>query len=54
MASPVDALIYNAGSGVWGSIEEVGAEDFESAWRINAFGAFIAAWQVIPSMKARC
>jgi NAD(P)-dependent dehydrogenase (short-subunit alcohol dehydrogenase family) len=49
---PVDALIYNAGSGVWGSIEEVGAEDFESAWRINAFGAFIAAKQVIPSMKA--
>lgn len=48
---PTDALIYNAGKGVWGSVEEVSAEDFESAWRINAFGAFIAARQVIPRMK---
>jgi NAD(P)-dependent dehydrogenase (short-subunit alcohol dehydrogenase family) len=49
---PVDALIYNAGSGVWGSVEETRPEDFESTWRINAFGAFIAARQVIPRMKA--
>jgi NAD(P)-dependent dehydrogenase (short-subunit alcohol dehydrogenase family) len=49
---PVDALIYNAGKGVWGSAEETSPEDFESAWRINAFGAFIAARQVIPRMKA--
>jgi NAD(P)-dependent dehydrogenase (short-subunit alcohol dehydrogenase family) len=49
---PVDALIYNAGKGVWGSVEEVTAEDFAAAWRINALGAFIAARQVIPPMKA--
>jgi NAD(P)-dependent dehydrogenase (short-subunit alcohol dehydrogenase family) len=47
----IDALIYNAGTGVWGSVEEITPEDFESAWRINAFGAFMAARQVIPGMK---
>ena len=50
---PVDVLIYNAGKGVWGDAEEVGAEDFESAWRINTFGAFVAARCVLPAMKAR-
>lgn len=48
----VETLIYNAGSGVWGSIEEVSAEDFETAWRINALGGFVAARQVIMAMKA--
>src|SRR5437762_1871279 len=32
----VDALIYNAGKGVWGSVDEIGAEDFDSAWKINS------------------
>jgi short-subunit dehydrogenase len=49
---PVTVLIYNAGTGIWGSIEETSPEDFESAWRVNAFGAFLAARQVIPQMKA--
>ena len=49
----VDVLIYNAGSGVWGNIEELSASDFEQSWRINAMGAFLASKQVIPSMKKR-
>jgi NAD(P)-dependent dehydrogenase (short-subunit alcohol dehydrogenase family) len=49
----VDALIYNAGSGVWGTVEEIDAEAFESAWRVNALGALVAAQQVIPAMKRR-
>lgn len=48
----VETLIYNAGSGIWGSVEEVSAEDFETCWRINAHGAFLASQQVIPAMKA--
>jgi len=39
----VDALIYNAGSGVWGNIEEISAADFEQSWRVNTMGAFLAA-----------
>lgn len=50
---PVDALIYNAGKGVWGSAEDVSPEAFEAAWRTNTFGAFAAARSVLPSMKAR-
>jgi NAD(P)-dependent dehydrogenase (short-subunit alcohol dehydrogenase family) len=48
---PVDVLIYNAGKGVFASFEETEPQDFESAWRINAFGAFLAAREVIPPMK---
>jgi NADP-dependent 3-hydroxy acid dehydrogenase YdfG len=47
----VETLIYNAGAGIWGSVEEVSPEDVETCWRINAQGAFLASRQVIPSMK---
>lgn len=46
----VDVLVYNAGSGVWGNIEEISPEDFEMSWRINTMGLFHAAKQVIPGM----
>jgi NAD(P)-dependent dehydrogenase (short-subunit alcohol dehydrogenase family) len=49
----VDVLVYNAGSGVWGNVEEVTAEGFETSWRVNAFGAFVAAKQVISAMKKK-
>lgn len=49
----VDVLVYNAGSGVWGDIEQLSPQDFEQSWRINAMGAFLASKQVIPSMKER-
>jgi len=49
----VDVLIFNAGSGVWGTIEEVAAEDFERAWRINALGLFLASREVIPAMRRK-
>jgi NAD(P)-dependent dehydrogenase (short-subunit alcohol dehydrogenase family) len=48
----VDALVYNAGSGTWGTIESVEPAAFEGAWRVNALGAFVASQQVIPAMKA--
>src|SRR6266478_3980318 len=47
----VEVLVYNAGSGVWGSIEEATAADFEGAWRVNTLGGFLASKQVIPAMK---
>jgi len=49
----IDVLVYNAGSGVWGNIEELSAYDFEQSWRINAMGAFLVSKQVIPSMKKK-
>ncbi len=47
----IDVLIYNAGSGVWGGVEDVSAADLEAAWRINVLGAFTATREVIPHMK---
>jgi NAD(P)-dependent dehydrogenase (short-subunit alcohol dehydrogenase family) len=47
----VDVMVYNAGSGVWGNVEEVSAADFETSWRINTLGALLTSKQVIPAMK---
>ncbi len=49
----VDVLVYNAGSGVWGTVEEIGADAFEAAWRVNALGALVASQHVIPAMKRK-
>ena len=44
-------VIYNAGSGLFGSFDDVTAADFEASWRVNALGAFLVAKQVVPAMK---
>jgi NAD(P)-dependent dehydrogenase (short-subunit alcohol dehydrogenase family) len=49
----VEVLIFNAGSGVWGNVEEVKAEDLERAWRVNTLGLFLTARQAIPAMRRR-
>lgn len=48
----VTSLIYNAGAGSWGTIEEISAASFEANWKVNALGALLSAQQVIPAMKA--
>lgn len=49
----VDVLIFNAGSGTWGNIDDLSAEDFERSWRVNTLGAFLTSKQVIPHMKSK-
>ena len=49
----VDALIYNAGSGVWGHVEEVKAEDLERSWRVNTLGLFLSGREAIPAMRQK-
>jgi NAD(P)-dependent dehydrogenase (short-subunit alcohol dehydrogenase family) len=46
-----EVLVYNAGAGVFGTVEDATAEGFEAAWRVNALGALVASQQVIPAMK---
>lgn len=46
-----DVVIYNAGSGAFGTFDDVGAADFEASWRVNALGGFHVAKQVVPAMK---
>lgn len=50
---PVETLIYNAGKGVWGTVDQVSAADFEQAWRTNTLGLFHCARAAIPAMKAQ-
>ncbi|MFJ5431596.1 SDR family NAD(P)-dependent oxidoreductase [Pectobacterium actinidiae] len=48
----VEVLLFNAGSGVFADVENITPEQFESSWRVNAYGALLCAQQIIPSMKA--
>ena len=42
---PVATLLFNAGSGVFKDFDDTSVEDFESSWRVNAYGAFLCAKQ---------
>jgi len=48
-----DVLLYNAGSGSWGTIVDITCEAYEKDWRVNALGAFVSAKEVAPGMIAR-
>jgi NAD(P)-dependent dehydrogenase (short-subunit alcohol dehydrogenase family) len=50
---PVDVVAYNAGSGTWGTVEDITPDNFEGAWRTNALGLLLVSQQVIPAMKAK-
>ena len=50
---PPEVLIYNAGSGAFGTVTEITPEQFENSWRVNAFGAFVCASQCAPEMISR-
>ena len=48
----VETVLYNAGSGTWGTVEDLKPADFESAWRVNALGLLLVSKQVMPAMKS--
>jgi NAD(P)-dependent dehydrogenase (short-subunit alcohol dehydrogenase family) len=48
-----DVVVFNAGSGVWGNVEEVKPDDLERSWRINALGLFLVARRAIPAMRKK-
>src|SRR6266404_2521457 len=50
---PPDVLLYNAGSGAFGTVTEITPEQFEASWRVNAFGAFLCAAECTPGMISR-
>ena len=50
---PPEVLLYNAGSGSWGTITDVTPEQYETTWRVNAYGAFLSAKEVAPDMIAK-
>jgi len=50
---PPEVLLYNAGSGTWGTITEITPEQYEDTWRVNAYGAFVSAKAVVPDLIER-
>jgi NAD(P)-dependent dehydrogenase (short-subunit alcohol dehydrogenase family) len=50
---PVHTLVYNAGSGVFGTVEDIDPAAFEGSFRVNALGLLLAAKKVIPSMREK-
>ena len=50
---PVHTLVYNAGSGTWGTVEDITPALLEGAFRVNAMGLLLCAQRAIPAMKAR-
>jgi NAD(P)-dependent dehydrogenase (short-subunit alcohol dehydrogenase family) len=50
---PVHTLLYNAGSGTWGTVEDIEPAAFEAAYRVNALGLLLASKRVIPGMLAQ-
>ncbi|HEY6078626.1 MAG TPA: SDR family NAD(P)-dependent oxidoreductase [Polyangiaceae bacterium] len=45
-------VIYNAGSGVWGTMEQVTPEQLLDALRVNTTGLLACAQQVAPGMRS--
>ena len=52
LGSP-EILLYNAGSGAWGTITDLTPEQYETTWRVNAYGAFLSAKEVASDMIDR-
>ena len=50
---PVHTLVYNAGSGLWGNVEQIDAAALEDAFRVNTLGLFLTTRRVLPSMQAK-
>jgi NAD(P)-dependent dehydrogenase (short-subunit alcohol dehydrogenase family) len=49
---PVRTLLYNAGSGTWGTVEDIKPDVLENSLRVNALGLLVTAQRVIPGMKS--
>jgi len=47
----VEVVLYNVGSGVFGPFGDVGVDDFELSWKINARGLFLVANEVVGPMR---
>jgi 3-oxoacyl-[acyl-carrier protein] reductase len=49
----VDALINNAGLGVFGSIDELNIKDFHKVFNTNVFGLALLTKEIVANMKAQ-
>jgi NADP-dependent 3-hydroxy acid dehydrogenase YdfG len=47
----VSVVVYNAGSGTWGNVDEVSVDNFQSSWEVNTRGLLLAVKAVLPQMR---
>lgn len=47
----VDVLLYNVGAGIFGTLDDITAEQFELAWQVNCRGLFLATKEVVGPMR---
>mgnify|MGYP000636898689 CR=1 FL=1 len=48
---PVGTVIYNAGSGAWGTVDELTPEDLKNNMDVNAAGLMRAAQAALPQLR---
>lgn len=53
LGGSVDALINNAGLGVFGSIDELNIKDFQKVFNTNVFGLALLTKKIVANMKAQ-
>jgi 3-oxoacyl-[acyl-carrier protein] reductase len=53
LGGSVDALINNAGLGVFGSIDELNIKDFHKVFNTNVFGLALLTKKIVANMKAQ-
>ena len=49
----IDALINNAGRGLYGTVEKVDVASYQAIWALNVEGPLIAMQKAIPLMRAQ-
>jgi len=49
---PTSVLLHNAGSGAFHEFENVGAEEFEASWRVNALALLVCGQEAAKDMLA--
>lgn len=49
----VDAIINNAGRGIYGAVEHVDKDAYADVWQLNVVGPLVAMQQIIPRMRAQ-
>jgi NADP-dependent 3-hydroxy acid dehydrogenase YdfG len=48
---PVSVVAYNAGSGIWGKVDDVSVEAFQRAWEVNTRGLLAAVKAALPQLR---
>ncbi len=47
---PVDILVNNASMAAWKGLLDLNVEEFEQAWRVSCYGAFLCSREAVPDM----